>query len=110
MRSRYTAFVLADETHLLRSWHSSTRPAGVEFEPRQHWLGLSVKTTEAGGPDDTEGRVAFVARFRIDGRAQRLHEVSRFVREAGRWVYLDGEAGEPAGGPRRVRSRDRRLR
>ncbi|MBS0554808.1 MAG: hypothetical protein JSS47_20145, partial [Proteobacteria bacterium] len=33
----------------------------------------------------------FVARFRVGGRAQRLHETSRFVREDGRWYYVDGD-------------------
>ena len=35
--------------------------------------------------------VEFVARYRVGNRAQRLHETSRFVREGGRWYYLDGE-------------------
>jgi SEC-C motif-containing protein len=32
-----------------------------------------------------------VARSKLGGRAQRLHETSRFVREDGRWFYVDGE-------------------
>jgi SEC-C motif-containing protein len=32
----------------------------------------------------------FVARYKVGGRAQRLHEISRFVREAGQWLYVDG--------------------
>jgi SEC-C motif-containing protein len=27
----------------------------------------------------------------VNGRAHRLHEVSRFVRENGKWFYVDGE-------------------
>jgi SEC-C motif-containing protein len=27
----------------------------------------------------------------VNGRAQRLHETSRFVCEAGRWWYVDGD-------------------
>jgi SEC-C motif-containing protein len=35
--------------------------------------------------------VEFVARFKVGGQpAVRLHEVSRFVREDGRWFYVDG--------------------
>ncbi|CRI66812.1 conserved hypothetical protein [Thiocapsa sp. KS1] len=41
---------------------------------------------------DHEGIVAFVARYKVDGRAQRLHETSRFVKEDWRWFYLEGVA------------------
>jgi SEC-C motif-containing protein len=40
--------------------------------------------------DADHGTVEFVARVRHNGRATRLHEISRFVRENGRWFYLDG--------------------
>jgi SEC-C motif-containing protein len=36
--------------------------------------------------------VEFIARRRdASGRAIRLHERSRFVREQGRWYYVDGD-------------------
>ncbi len=35
--------------------------------------------------------VEFVARYRVDGRAVRMHERSRFVREDGRWFYVAGD-------------------
>ena len=93
MRSRYTAFVQRDGSYLRESWHPDTRPATLEIEPRQRWLGLKIVGTEGGGPGDREGTVEFVARYKIDGRAYRLHEISRFVRLDGRWVYLDGDRG-----------------
>lgn len=89
MRSRYSAFVLKLEPYLLASWHSSTRPAQVGFEPGCKWLGLSIKTSKTEG--DT-AEVEFVARYRIGGgSAVRLQERSRFVREQGRWFYVDGQ-------------------
>jgi SEC-C motif-containing protein len=32
-----------------------------------------------------------VARSKLAGRAHRLQELSRFVREEGRWFYVDGD-------------------
>jgi SEC-C motif-containing protein len=88
MRSRYTAFVCENASYLLATWHSSERPPELAFEPGAKWLGLQVKDFVATGADTAE--VEFVARFRVAGRAVRLHERSRFVQEAGRWYYVDG--------------------
>ena len=89
MRSRYSAFVLGDVPYLLGSWHASTRPATLELDAGAKWLGLEVKQQRSTGEDRAE--VEFVARFRVAGRAVRQHERSRFVREAERWFYVDGD-------------------
>jgi len=94
MRSRYSAFVLGLADYLLATWHPSTRPASLQLDgPGLRWLGLTVKQHRQQDPD--HATVAFVARSKQGGRAQRLEENSRFVREheaAGpRWYYLDGE-------------------
>jgi SEC-C motif-containing protein len=89
MRSRYAAFVLQDGAYLLATWHASRRPPAVDFEPGLKWLGLEVRAQRI--VDDAHAQVEFVARSRQAGRAHRLHERSRFVREDGRWFYLDGE-------------------
>lgn len=91
MRSRYVAYVQRNEQYLLKSWHPDTRPQGIDFAERQKWLGLRVVSVQAGGADDSSGVVEFVARYRIDGRGQRLHEVSRFVRSDCGWQYVDAE-------------------
>ncbi len=91
MRSRYTAFVLDDEAYLLATWHSSTRPQQAGSEPGTKWLGLEVRDHRA--MDAERAEVEFVARYRIGGKAVRLHERSRFVREEGRWYYVDGANG-----------------
>jgi len=91
MRSRYTAYVLGDEAYLLRTWHASTRPATLALTAAPvKWLGLRIVRTVAGGPDDRDGVVEFEARYKPPGRAERLHEVSRFVKEDGQWYYVDG--------------------
>ncbi len=89
MRSRYSAFVVGDVPYLLATWHASQRPATIELDAGSKWLGLEIKQHRATGPDQAE--VEFVARFRVAGKAVRQHERSRFVREAGRWFYVDGD-------------------
>jgi SEC-C motif-containing protein len=89
MRSRYSAFVLERVDYLNASWHPRTRPADLALEPGQKWLGLEVKRHREIDADHAE--VEFVARSRVGGRGVRLHETSRFVREGGRWLYVDGD-------------------
>lgn len=91
MRSRYTAFVQQNESYLLATWHPGTRPAGLNLQDEvpPQWLGLTV--VRHTRDDEDHAQVAFIARFKVGGRAQRLHETSRFVRENGRWFYIDGE-------------------
>lgn len=94
MRSRYSAFVLDRRDYLLASWHPSTRPAAIEPpEPGLRWLGLEVRSSRSTGPD--AATVEFVARSKLAGRAHRLHELSRFVREDGRWYYVGGSFPDP---------------
>ena len=89
MRSRYSAFVLDLSDYLLATWHPSTRPAVIEPNPPGlRWLGLELRRQVVHDADHTS--VEFVARSKLGGRAQRLHETSRFVREDRRWWYLDG--------------------
>jgi uncharacterized protein YchJ len=90
MRSRYTAFVREQADYLRATWHDSTRPATLDFDAGAHWLGLDVRDHRSTGPESAE--VEFVARYRVGGRAVRLHERSRFVREGRalvlrRWRY-----------------------
>ena len=93
MRSRYTAYTLLREDYLRSTWHQSTRPSalGLADDVATKWLGLEVKRHEQTQTD--HALVEFVARYKVNGRAHRLHEVSRFVRENGRWFYVDGDVG-----------------
>ncbi|UJP05692.1 MAG: hypothetical protein LZF61_01575 [Nitrosomonas sp.] len=90
MRTRYTAYTLQREDYLLATWHPATRPASMDLAEQTHqWLGLTVMHHQQ--PDSDHATVEFVARYKINGRAYRLHEISRFVRENGRWWYVDGD-------------------
>jgi len=97
MRSRYSAYALAQGrgpappgmlAYLMQTWHPSTAPGELELGPLT-WTGLEILNHETRGD---AGVVAFVAHHKVNGRAGRLHEVSRFVREAGAWLYVDGVA------------------
>ena len=94
MRSRYSAFVTERADYLLATWAPDHRPSTLDFDPGARWLGLDVRSHRVTAADQAE--VEFVARWRVAGRAVRLHERSRFERRADaqgvpRWWYLDGE-------------------
>lgn len=88
MRSRYCAHVEHRADYLLQTWAVEYRPKPFGFDPDQRWLGLTIKQTEAGQVSDDSGVVEFVARYKVHGKGYRLHEISRFERRAGRWVYV----------------------
>jgi len=88
MRSRFSAFVLQNKTYLLNTWHESTRPVELDFDSQTKWLGLDIKGHK--NIDEEHAEVEFVARYRVQGRGQRLHEVSSFVRIDTIWYYKDG--------------------
>ncbi|QOL50756.1 YchJ family protein [Massilia litorea] len=112
MRSRYTAYTQRDEAYLRATWHPSTRPRDAIVDPDEklRWLGLEIKSAlrlrqrkaelahhPDSDRDSDRNTVEFVARFKVGGRAHRLHETSRFIREPDpeiggqvRWFYLDG--------------------
>ena len=93
MRSRYTAYVLKLEDYLLATWHPRTRPPSLSFEqsPRR-WLDLKVLRHEGAAADSAI--VEFVARYKASGRVHEVREASRFVREDGRWLYVEGDVKE----------------
>ena len=90
MRSRYTAYVLKDAAYLLSTWHASTRPALLDLVADDaRWLGLKIVKHEH--LDKHRAIVEFVARYKVAGKAARLHETSQFIFENGYWFYVDGE-------------------
>ncbi|MEU6916280.1 YchJ family protein [Streptomyces olindensis] len=87
MRSRYCAFVQGDAGYLLRTWHPRTRPGTLELDPGMRWTGLEILGTRDGSAFHATGTVEFRASY----RGGSLHELSRFERVDGAWVYVDGE-------------------
>ena len=84
MRSRYSAFAVGDEAYLRRTWHPSTRPRRIGIDPDTRWTGLEILGAT------TDGDAATVE-FRAHHDGGVLHEDSRFVREGGNWLYVDGQ-------------------
>ncbi|RFU87244.1 hypothetical protein DY218_07690 [Streptomyces triticagri] len=91
MRSRYAAFAVRDPAYLLRTWHPSTRPPGLELDEGTRWLGLEILGSTEGSAFHSTGTVTFRARWTEGGRPGALHERSRFERLNGAWVYVDGD-------------------
>ena len=93
MRSRYTAFSRLRSAYLLATWHPKTRPAKLELDADQQWVGLRITDKSLGGPEDAKGTVTFIARYKVNGKAYRLEEKSQFEKINGKWYYLSGEIG-----------------
>lgn len=94
MRSRYSAFVMKDAEYLISTWHPNCQAATFRAEieagfARTQWLGLAV-FEHAAGKNDSEGYVSFIARFNENGKTGAIIERSRFLKENGRWYYIDG--------------------
>lgn len=103
MRSRYSAYCRGRLDYVHETWHPRTRDSGGLTQtdgPRPQWIGLQILAVRAGAPTDGAGEVEFIARYKIGGRALRLHEISRFVRLGGRWVYEGGRRGDKDSGSR----------
>ncbi len=98
MRSRYSAYALATHnnpqghamlTYLQATWHHSSAPGDLELSPIQ-WTGLQVLIADQS---QDAGIVEFVAHYKENGKAQKMHEISRFTRsdDGARWLYIDGQ-------------------
>lgn len=96
MRSRYTAFALGAVDYLIDTLAPEKRlPGEAELLAEQiqltQWLGLKILATRDGGPLDTQGEVKFEARFEAGKERGLLRENSRFRRDNGHWLYVDGD-------------------
>ncbi|MEQ1531222.1 MAG: YchJ family protein [Methylococcales bacterium] len=92
MRSRYSAFVLKKTAYLQQTWAASMRPAYLDIsDDASEWQGLDIVALKAGQAVDSEGWVEFKAFYALNAQPWVLHERSRFIKEQGRWYYVDGE-------------------
>lgn len=98
MRSRYCAFVMGDACYLSATWHPDTRPDKLSLEQSPDWTSLRILDTREQGDS---GRVHFQAFYRQGAQWGCLEERSRFVRQAGNWMYLDGDASQRTFKPER---------
>lgn len=90
MRSRFSAFQLRNSEYLLESWDLSTRPAHLKFDKdERRWSSLKIVNTIGGEEHDERGVVEFKATYELGDDTYLFHEISRFVRQKGKWAYLD---------------------
>ena len=95
MRSRYTAYVLNNAEYLQKTWHERTRPESLQLDSGINWFSLKVIDQQNNQHED-EGWVEFIAKFKNNDGLQSLHERSRFLREDGQWLYVDGHIFQPS--------------
>lgn len=97
MRSRYTAFTLANIPYIMKTM---TDTALESFEPVGFkkwvtplvWEGLEVLDAPAVANDDLFGEVEFIATYSTtDGESFEIHERSRFEKIGDKWYYVEGE-------------------
>lgn len=96
MRSRYSAFTVADINYIEKTTDPSKRStfdkAGtLDWAKNSEWLGLEIVSTEEGGVDDVKGVVEFIAKYRYDGVEQSHHEKSDFRKRGDEWYFVDGK-------------------
>lgn len=97
MRARYSAYAKAEVDFLRSSLHPDHRADFDEQSSRQwaeqsEWQGLEVIGSEAGGTEDMEGTVEFVALFSQKGVPQRHHERATFRKAEGSWYLVGGDS------------------
>ncbi|MBI5163937.1 MAG: YchJ family protein [Magnetospirillum sp.] len=105
MRSRYTAFAVGNldylETSLAPEAREDYDKAETESWAKETtWQGLEVRSSEEDGDG---GSVEFVARYKFHGKTYAHHELARFRRQDGRWMYVEGLMNPK--GPQRVASK-----
>lgn len=88
MRSRYSAYAVEDPAYLMRTWHPDTRPSEIDLDPQLRWYRLDILATAGGGLFDTHGTVEFRAYYRTPAGPGDQHEISRFTKHDGAWVYV----------------------
>ena len=86
MRSRYSAFVIANIDYLQKSHHTTTRPSKFEKKEILAWT-KSVEWVKLDVLQSTENTVTFKAFFYENGSLNCIHENSLFEKENGYWVY-----------------------
>ncbi|HER27286.1 MAG TPA: hypothetical protein ENI69_09280 [Rhodospirillales bacterium] len=96
LRSRYTAFAMANTDYLVATLTEDLRLSFDRIEAEStaadaQWKGLTIRTVTGGGVDDPSGSIEFVAKFSLRGEARIHHELSQFKRVDGRWLCAGGE-------------------
>lgn len=96
MRARYSAFV-TKELDYIKTTHNPDRMSDYNdtdiklWAENSEWMGLKVVNVEGGQESDTEGKIEFVAKYKVKGQMQNHHEVAIFEKRDDTWFFMDGE-------------------
>ena len=95
MRARYSAYAVGNVDYVMetddpKNGGEFDRTSADTWSSKSEWTGLEVVEKVAGGVNDTEGVVEFIARFKIGGKDMSHKERSRFRKADGKWYYVDG--------------------
>ena len=96
MRSRYSAYVLADVPYLSRTLHPKERSdfdeaGAAKWARESDWQGLEIVRIEQGGADDNRGEVEFKVSYKRHGSSCIHHELAEFRKTDGTWFFYDGK-------------------
>lgn len=100
MRSRYSAYTQVEMDYILSTTHPDQREDYDEANSRKwaaesEWYGLEIVSTEAGGEEDNDGVVEFIAKYAQKRMRHSHHERATFSKIEGQWYFEDGEIVAP---------------
>lgn len=100
MRSRYTAFCMANIDYLIATHHPTQRQADERQTLARtiadtRWFSLRVLGRDRSKEAVGVGTVEFVAFYQSQGNFGQLHERSQFIRQDNRWYYHHGVILDP---------------
>ncbi len=94
MRSRYTAYTIANIDYIKRTMcgpaaEGFNEVSAAQWARRVKWVGLNVLS--APPAQDTDLQVEYIARYIEQDALACIHEISEFHLENGRWFYTNGK-------------------
>ena len=91
MRSRFAAYAMRNSEYLLKTWDTGKRPEEINFSKEDVvWTKLEIVSTKKGSASDSKGLVEFKAYYESENEEYVMKEMSRFKKQAGQWMYMDG--------------------
>lgn len=112
MRSRYTAFVLADIDYLKSTMKNPALKKFDEEETKEwaehmDWKGLQVIYASKVEESDTQAFVEFIATVKHCNQLHNMRELSEFRRDDGKWYYVDSKPiDEPKSSSKKIGRND----
>jgi SEC-C motif-containing protein len=98
MRSRYAAYVVKnidyiDQTQISLDNENFNKEEAEKWANSADWMGIEIKKTQKGEPNDNTGVVEFVAHYKdkASGTELRHHETSLFQKKDGEWKFREGQ-------------------